>query len=217
MDQSLAAPLIYEQTYIELIRTLYQDELGDELFKQMIGNKIIPGYHIYELAESMESAWCDNVKTTDKTESFEDNIFAAYISAIDTLTAMMGEDPEQWQYGDIHTLTIEHPMGGVDLVVKLFDPNLGPYPVGGSFHTVAPYTYPLTENYKVNHGASQRHVFSLANWDASKTVIPTGTSGIPASPYYGNQTDLYVNFKYHDDPFSREAVDKKMKYKAVFE
>ena len=98
----------------------------------------------------------------------------------------------------------------------MFKPNLGPYAIGGSFHTVAPYSYPVGKNYLVNHGASQRHVFSTANWDESKTVIPTGTSGIPASPYYGNQTELYLNFKYHDDAFTKEAVELRMKYKAVF-
>jgi penicillin G amidase len=213
MDKALAAPLIFEQMFAELIVAIYKDELGEELFPQILGSNIIARYHIYTLAETMESAWCDDILTPDVTETFSDNILMAFNAAIDTLTALAGDDVHAWMYGDLHTLTIEHPMGGVDIVKKLFDPNLGPYAVGGSFHTVAPFSYPIGSGFQVNHGASQRHIYSTADWDRSKTVIPTGTSGVPASPYYGNQTELYMNFKYHDDPFSREAVERKMKYK----
>jgi penicillin G amidase len=213
MDKALAAPLIFEQMFAELIAAIYKDELGEELFPQILGSNIIARYHIYTLAETMESAWCDDITTLDVTETFSDNILKAFNAAIDTLTALAGDDVHAWMYGDLHTLTIEHPMGGVDIVKKLFDPNLGPYAVGGSFHTVAPFSYPIGRGFQVNHGASQRHIYSTAEWDKSKTVIPTGTSGVPASPYYGNQAELYMNFKYHDDPFSREAVERKMKYK----
>ncbi|MCF8225774.1 MAG: penicillin acylase family protein [Bacteroidales bacterium] len=216
MGMNEAAPLIFEQMYAELIRTLYKDELGDEVFPQIMGNDIIARYHIYTLAETLESAWCDDVNTPGHTETFSDNILRAFKTTVDTLVSIAGNDPGAWRYGDIHTITIEHPMGGVDLVVKLFDPNLGPYAAGGSFHTVSPFSYTVGSSYEVDHGASQRHIFSLENWDHSKTVIPTGTSGIPASPYYGNQTELYMNYKYHDDPFSRQAVELKKKYKAVY-
>jgi len=48
-------------------------------------------------------------------------------------------------------------------------------------------------------------------------VIPTGTSGIPASPHYLDQTPLYINNLYHRDHFSREAVESNQLYKAIFE
>ncbi len=216
MAPELAAPLLYEQLFIELIRAIYMDELG-ETFSQIMGNNIIARYHIYALAESMESGWCDDVNTSGIQETFSDNIEKAFLAAVDTLTRRLGGDVDAWQYGDVHTITIEHPMGGVELVQKLFDPNLGPYPVGGSFHTVSPYSYPVGKNYKATHGASQRHIYNVADWDASKTVIPTGTSGIPASPYYGNQTALYMDFRYHDDPFSEKSATDHAKYIAIFE
>jgi penicillin G amidase len=97
-------------------------------------------------------------------------------------------------------------------VLKL---NRGPYAVPGSFHTVCPYTYPFGNPYQVNNGASQRHVYDAGNWDASKTVIPTGISGIPASPYYCDQTDLYISNQYHNDPFTVEAVRAAKKYLMV--
>jgi penicillin amidase len=216
MDKSMAAPLIYEQIFPELMHALYADELGDH-YPLILDNNTIARHHIYALAEKGISAWCDNITTTDRTETFDDAIRTAFSRAVDTLSALVGPDVSTWKWGDVHTITIEHPMGGVSIVNKLFKPNLGPHAVGGSFHTVAPFSYPVGKSYKVTHGASQRHIYSTADWDASETVIPTGTSGVPASEYYGNQTKMYLNFKYHSDPFTREAVEKRAKYTTLFE
>jgi penicillin amidase len=48
----------------------------------------------------------------------------------------------------------------------------------------------------------------LADWDASLTVIPKGVSGNPASPHYCDQTQMYLEGRYHGDLFSRKAVEK---------
>ncbi|MCK7537493.1 MAG: penicillin acylase family protein [Marinilabiliales bacterium] len=53
-----------------------------------------------------------------------------------------------------------------------------------------------------NNGASERHIFNTADWDKSLTVIPTGTSGIPGSPFYLSQTETYVNNGFYSDPFT---------------
>jgi len=103
-------------------------------------------------------------------------------------------------------------MGSVKMLDKVLKLNRGPFEVQGGKHTVCPYAYNYNNLYKVNHGASQRHIFDLSNWDASKTVIPTGVSGIPASPYYCNQTSLYIQNKYHADPFSLDEVKKAARF-----
>ncbi|MEA3460413.1 MAG: penicillin acylase family protein, partial [Bacteroidota bacterium] len=102
-------------------------------------------------------------------------------------------------------------------VERLFKVNRGPYSIGGSSHTVCPYTYPRGENFIADHGASERHIFHTSDWDRSLMVIPTGISGIPSSPHYLDQTKLYINNKYHRGYFSREAVESNHLYKAVFE
>jgi len=91
--------------------------------------------------------------------------------------------------------------------------NRGPFEVPGSFHTVGPFSYSYNNLYKVNHGASHRHIFDASDWDASKTVIPTGTSGIPASDFYLDQTEMYLNNQYHADPFSTEKVKEAARFR----
>ena len=129
----------------------------------------------------------------------------------------LSDDLNTWEWGKLHSVALMHPMGGVSIVEKLFRVNRGPYPIGGSSHTVCPYSYPKGSSFVANHGASERHIFHTADWDRSLTVIPTGTSGVPASPHYLDQTPLYINNLFHRDHFSREAVEANYLYKAVFE
>ncbi|MEN8201421.1 MAG: penicillin acylase family protein [Bacteroidota bacterium] len=216
LDASSSAALISEILWIELNRSLFHDELGNELHLLLLQNDIITKNLINRIRITGESGWCDNIHTPGVKETFYDNIESAFHQTVDTLSALFGPDPAGWQWGDLHKVSLMHPMGSVAIVDKLFKVNRGPYPIGGSSHTVCPYSYPIGKSFIANHGASERHIFHTADWDRSLTVIPTGTSGVPASPHYLDQTELYINNKYHRDHFSRDAVESHMKYRAVF-
>lgn len=217
MEATSSAAMIFEIMWLELNRSMFSDELGEDLYPLMLSQNIIPRNLIDRVRITGESVWCDDISTEGITETFHDNIETAFANAVDTIAALYGSDPRNWEWGDLHKVSLMHPLGSVAIVDKLFGVNRGPYPIGGSFHTVCPYSYPLGKSFVANHGASERHIFSTANWDHSLTVIPTGISGVPASPHYLDQTELYINNRFHSDPFSREAVEKSKKYTAVFQ
>jgi penicillin amidase len=123
----------------------------------------------------------------------------------------------KWKWGKIHTITLSHPLSKVKILDILFNLNRGPYPVNGSFHTVAPYSYPSGDPSKVEHGASHRHIYSLAGWDSTQSVIPTGNSGVIKSRFYLDQTKLFVDGKYHSDYFSESTVQENAKYTMILQ
>jgi acyl-homoserine lactone acylase PvdQ len=43
-------------------------------------------------------------------------------------------------------------------------------------------------------------------------VIPTGTCGVPASPHYCDQTEMYLENRYHPDHFSKGKVVENARY-----
>ncbi len=216
MKATSSAAMIFEVMWFELHKAMFRDELGVELCPLLLKNNIITRNLINKVRITGESDWSDNINTPDVFETFDDNIRTAFHQAVDTISAMFGEDPESWQWGELHKVSLMHPLGNVDIVERIFKVNRGPYPVGGSFHTVCPYSYPIGQSYIADHGASERHIFNTANWDRSLSVIPTGNSGVPASPHYLDQTELYVNNQFHQDHFSREAVEANRRYRAVF-
>jgi penicillin amidase len=214
MQASSAAALIFEIMYLELNRAMFQDELEED-FGQLAYTPIAANL-IEKTRVTGLSVWCDNVDTPDKTESFQDNIRTAFQAAVDTITSIYGPGVSAWEWGNLHKFALMHPLGSVPIVEKLFKVNRGPFAIGGSDHTVCPYSYTRGRSFISEFGASERHIFHTADWDNSLTVIPTGTSGVPASPHYLDQTRLYINNQYHRDYFSRDAVERNHLYRAEF-
>ncbi|MFZ5940984.1 MAG: penicillin acylase family protein [Bacteroidota bacterium] len=215
MAASLAAPLIFDETYIELIRSVFGDETGEDMLSLLYGQDILPGLVLDKIRITRSSGWLDNVKTPDIEEGLKEDVTTAFKNAVADIIAVAGNDPATWKWGDYHTLTLMHPLGSVGMVSRLFHVNKGPIAVGGSFHTVSPYSYEMNQGYGSNHGASHRHIFSTADWNSSRTIIPTGESGIPASPYYLDQTEWYVKNIYHADYFTRDEVEKHAVFTSV--
>lgn len=209
------AASVYEILFRKVCENLVKDDLSAELYRGIKGQRMLLENLILHILSENKSLWIDNLKT-DKTESFDDIIIQSFKETIEDLTSEFGADMQEWNWEKIHTFTVGHPLGVVSILDKFLKLNRGPYEMPGSYHTVCPYSYSYNNLYKANHGASHRHIYDLSNWDASKTVIPTGTSGIPASDFYLDQTELYINNQYHIDPFSKNEVEKAAQFKMIF-
>lgn len=208
MRTDLAAPSIFEFFRISFSKNLLGDELGD-LFTRLPG--AINDYYLYKVLQpNSQDDWIDDVSTTSK-ETLEDIIQKSFTDCISAISDSCGPDISNWTWGSMHKITLEHPMAKVKILDKIFGLNSDTYSVGGSNHTVCPYTYKTAFN-KVDDGASERHIFNTANWDESLTVIPTGTSGVPASEFYLSQTKTYIEGKFYKDAFSEKAVKAAAKY-----
>ncbi|HBQ84511.1 MAG TPA: hypothetical protein DD745_16800 [Bacteroidales bacterium] len=210
MSADLAAPSIFEFFRRNLSENLLGDELG-ELYTQLPG--AINDYYIYKVLQpNVQDEWIDNISTSAK-ETLEDIIQKSFTDCIRALSDSCGTDISNWTWGRMHTITLEHPMSKVKILDKLFGLNSDTYSVGGSNHTVCPYTYKTA--FKSDDGASERHIFNTADWDESLTVIPTGASGVPASEFYLSQTKTYIEGKFYKDAFTGNAVKAAAKYTLI--
>jgi len=208
--------LIFEKWYYLTGINLVKDQMDSLMLTEFVGEKTFFENFLENMLVAPNDAWADNISTKEVTETFRDIIGLSFQQTVKELVSENGAKPDAWKWGDAHTITLVHPMSGVKILDKIFRLNRGPYPVGGSFHTVGPYENPLNKNSGVNHGASERHIFDASNWDHSLTVIPTGTSGIPASKHYCDQTESYVTNKYHTDYVTRAKVEGAMLYQMKF-
>jgi penicillin amidase len=156
--------------------------------------------------------WVDNINTAAK-ETLDDIVLLSFKNAISDLTQEFGEDQAQWTWGSIHKITIEHPLAKVKILDRIFSLNSETFSVGGSSHTVSPYSYGA--GFRVNHGASERHIFNTADWDESFTITPTGASGVPASEFYLSHTKDYIEGKFYKDAFTEGAVKAAAKYTLI--
>ncbi len=209
MRADLVAPSVFEFFRISFARNLLGDELGD-LYSQIFG--IARDYYIYRILKTGPDEFVDDI-TTPQKETLEDIILKSFKDCLSSLSNGYGEDPAGWTWGRIHKIVIEHPLGSVKMLDRIFRFNSPEYSVGGSDHTVSPYSY--GPEFKVNNGASERHIFNTADWDESYTIIPTGESGIVSSEFYLSQMKSYIEGKFYKDHFSENAVKAAAKYTLV--
>jgi len=206
------ATSIFEVLYRKVCENLVKDDISNENFNALLGQRILLENLMLNILPDKNSLWIDDKNTPEK-ETYADIVVRSFKETVRDLDFQLGSEVDDWNWEKIHTFTLSHPLGVVSALDKALHLNRGPFGMPGSFHTVCPYSYSYTNLYKVNHGASHRSIFDVSNWDASKTVIPTGTSGIPASDYYLDQTQLYLHNRYHADPFSEPEVMKASVFK----
>ncbi|MFN8254684.1 MAG: penicillin acylase family protein [Bacteroidales bacterium] len=207
------AASIFEYFYACFAHNLVLDEMDTELYKKFMDNKMLVRNMFKNSWHNRQSLWYDNINTKDKKEDFSDIVEQSFMDALDSLKSKFGQDPVNWRWGNLHTLTLNHPLGKVDILDFGFNLNRGPFPVGGSFHTVSPYAYDMEDLFNANHGASHRHIYTTADWNQSLSIIPTGECGIPSSPYYCDQTAMYLKNEYHPDYTDINIIEKNSKFR----
>ena len=208
-----SAATVFEQFYNTFIKNILIDEIGEEQYYGLGGGLARNMFdHVWR---NRNSSWVNNIHTPEQ-ETFEEMVLISFKEAVLWIEENMGANPEAWSWGNIHQLTIKHPMGSVKLLDRVFKLNKGPFPVGGSFHTVNPKAYSFRDPYSVVHGASQRHVYDMNDLTESFVIIPTGVSGIPASKYYLDQIEMFLNNEYRKDLWIRDDVISRARYHAVY-
>jgi penicillin amidase len=124
--------------------------------------------------------------------------------AIDEVEELLGDDREEWEWGDLKHALFEHALsaGVDDDVAETL--NVGPEPVGGSGYTVWNAGY--DDDFQLTSGASWRMVVDVGEWDNSLAMSVPGQSGDPESPFYDNLLDPFVEGKYFPLLYTRKAV-----------
>jgi len=200
------APSIFHATVNHLITHVFADRLGEELYSQYIRNVWRAHNALRELIAGQDTVWFDNPATSER-EDLSDVLRAGFAEAIEELQTGYGEDTDAWRWGDLHTLTLSHPIGRALPVLGGFF-NAGPYSMGGGVSTVNPSPYRLTRSWQTFAGASMRYIIDLQNPDNSRRIIPGGISGNFMSPHYKNQVEAWWKVEYRPFVLRRGAVEK---------
>ncbi len=143
----------------------------------------IPYASLDEILEGGGGRWVDNT-TTDEVESLDEQMSAAVRAA----TRRVGS--KTW--GEILSTHAPHNLGSSALLDTLLGVNVGPFPSGGSNHTlnVAGYLRLEANSVVSDFGPVMRFVVDMAQSDGS-FVIQTRQSGLPFSDHYRDQTALW--------------------------
>jgi len=147
----------------------------------------------------------DEVWGPNAAKQRDELVLKTFTAAVERTRKLLGDDPKQWSWGKLHTVSFEHPLASLGPAYAAAF-NLGPIGRPGDGNT--PNNTRHDDNFRQVHGASYRQVFDLADWDRGTATSVPGQSGQPGSPHYGDLLPLWAEGKYIPLAFSRPKVDE---------
>lgn len=204
-DLNSTGPVLYYPLLYHLMHETFADELGDENFEQYLSTHLMKrtNFRIFMLEESV---WFDDLDT-ERKESKSDIVLRSAKKAMEQFADQYpGNDLPQW--GDVHTIEFEHPMGSVSPLDKIF--NIGPFPIVGTNESVNQQSFMQNDDgqYPVLHGPQMRILIDMADIEGSISINPTGQSGILFSEFYSDQAEMFVNGQFRPQLMNRQDIEK---------
>lgn len=184
---------LFAQFEVELYKRLYKDALGEELFENYLYIKNVPVRNTARLLKLNSCYLFENEFAKVQL------IRLSFYDAVAALISAHGQDLNNWQWGDVHKVTMKHPLGIVPSLSSML--NIGPFKIAGNGTTVNNLEYGFsgalkTGNFDVYLGPSMRMIIDMANAKSYLSIIPTGQSGQPLHRNYNDQARLWLNGDY---------------------
>ena len=215
----------YEDFEYWLERGVFDDELGggrgptDGAWRY-VGSESAHEF-LTRLVAQPASPWWDDTDTSTTTETRNDVIGAALDKAAADLKASLGNDPQQWTWGRIHTVTFqEQTLGtsGIGPLEWMF--NKGPYAAPGSCTTVDKVCGSIADDWPLadeksdlqarfagGSSPSYRLVVDMSDLDRATIIQTTGQSGVPFDSHYGDFIERWLANNPLPLPWTSNAVD----------
>ncbi|MHB1107323.1 MAG: penicillin acylase family protein [Lutibacter sp.] len=199
------SPTIYNKWIYLYLKNTFEDEMGEKLFTQFLATHLSKRT-IAEQIEKENSIWWDNVTTKNKTETRKEILSRSLAEAVASMEKQLGNDILDWNWGKVHTLEHEHPLGKVAALKRYF--NVGPFPIDGAREVINNLGFNYTDSglYKVNAGPSTRRIIDFSDVENSISIVPTGQSGNPFSKHYKDQAEMYNKGKFRKMKLNEEEI-----------
>ncbi len=207
MDQpDLAAPTIFQTTYLAFARLVFEDELGEKTTDTFLNNWYFWQERLEKMVIEGSSNWFDNINTKEKVETWNDLFHEAALKAEAQLSEKFGNDPHNWLWGKVHTLELVSPLRrngpGKELLGS------GQMPMGGSGETLYRGLYEPNNPFSVKVSASLRMVADMSDDEKVAAVLPGGVTGRLFSPHQKDQVQSFMDGSKLYWWFSDEAINE---------
>ena len=208
VKSSVAATIYTKFTYHFLTNT-FADEIGDVVFEDFINTHLMKRQIAKQINMDASSVWWNNINTAE-TEDKRLIFLQSFSETIVSLEAQLGGNVDTWTWSRVHTLKHEHPLGSVSLLETLFKFNIGTFEMDGTNEVINNQHMKLSKDgvYKVNAGPSTRRVVDFSDVENSMSILPTGNSGNPFSPFYRDQSEMFAKGEFRKMKLNADEIEK---------
>ncbi len=212
MSSEGSAAAVFETTVGNLLRNLLEPLLGKTVYNIYAANIIESNLFLVliTLLNHPQSPFFTGASGSDLQLARDSAIDRAIQSAVSQLRVQLGNDPAQWQWGQLHQAHFDHPLAGVFPFNYLF----GVAPVNRAGDSATINTggnggfLADPPDYSQQVVSSMREIIDLGDLDNSLWVITTGESGQPFSAHYSDLIALWNQNQYQPMTFSRQAENR---------
>lgn len=162
------------------------------------------------LARGMRTIWLEDEFLGEKAPATNDSLLVLVMR--DALN-----DLQENRWGDVNTLTMQHPFAEVPVVGSLLGLRKGPWPWAGSSGTLnASFAVPAKDgSFRTIVAPSWRFIVDFAHIDEATMVLPAGESGNPMSNHFFDFFPIWESGRRWNLPFSQEKVFVQSRQKLV--
>ena len=190
MDADRVEPTIYSACRDELLKELFQHNLGPELAAEAWNpsHRGLGSFANRFKAQMAESMSTDDLRLLPPGQDWPSMLAQALARGVAALSERLGDDLEEWRWERLHQARPSHSLSAAypDLA-GLLDPP--PIPVSGDGDTPLAGSYSPADPATVTGMSVARYAYDLADWDSSLWTVPLGSSGHPASKHYHDQSE----------------------------
>ena len=200
------APTIYYKLLFHVMQMAMEDELGKEFFKDLLATHAMKRSFLH-FVQNDTSAWWNDVNTKDVVETRNMIFDKAFSKTIQELTAGLGKDPSTWEWGRVHTVEHQHPIGRKKPFNLFF--NAGPFAVPGGPEVLNQMGFDLSGDghYPVKYGPAMRIVLDFSKPEEAFGILPTGQSGNAMSRNYADQANMFNGGKFRKQMMNRSELE----------
>ena len=201
--ESQETALIHGFIY-QLKRDLFEAELGKL-------RRRISTLTLEQIMHLSAEQWAESPLTAHRTESKTELIGRV-------LEKTIGHVQDK-TWGDLHTLTMQHPLAVVPVVRPLLGLSHGPFSWAGTAGTLNASFLIEDENnpgyFQSIVGPSWRFVIDFSDVDGATMVLPAGNSGNPMSPHFMDFFEMWKNGGRWNVPIHYEKVKERAKTRLI--
>ncbi|OWR01610.1 penicillin acylase family protein [Sphingopyxis witflariensis] len=199
IEADSAAALLYEMVMPALSSGFY------ERVVPAAARDLIPSVNLSEMLRILASS--DKRLGGDPAAARDALIDRALAAGWKRAVELGGTDPARWQWGDLHRVTIAHPLSSIPAIAAAF-PKIEGGRSGGDGTTPMARGFNAKRGFNVSHGASYLFVADVGAWDNSRFLLLPGQSADPRSPRYRDFYPLWLAGAMQPLWFSKAAVER---------
>ncbi|MCW5314382.1 penicillin acylase family protein [Nostoc sp. KVJ3] len=188
------AAALFEVFWKHLLADTFHDQLPETYFPNG-GDRWYAV--VANLVKQPNSSWWDN-RNTPKVENRDQILQQSFTEAVDELERIQSQDPKNWNWGKLHTVTFRNATlgkSGVAPIEALF--NRGAFTTAGNGETVNANRWRANKSFEVTDIPSLRMIIDLGNLDNSVAIHTPGQSGHAFHTHYNDIVDSWRNIEYH--------------------